>query len=1275
MYGSKRVAVRDLNPHILCALCGGYLIQATTVIECLHSFCRSCIVNFLETSKVCPICDAQIHKTRPLLNIRPDQTLQNLVYKLVPGLFQDEMRRRREFHATLSESDVEELSLEERGEASLEREFKPGDDHISLILQMVYRKNERKKFKVKDNRYLLCPSEVTIKHLKKFLRYKFDLTESFKIQMFRAGEELTDDLMLQDIALIYSWRGDKPMRICYTVRDKSKAVNKKPITEQVTDAVKIQPISEQVTDAKKIQPISEQVAKAVKIQPITEQVTEAVKIQPISEHVAKTVKTQPISEQVTKVDKPITKHQRDSKAEKHVVKYEPILEVFKHVKHEPGSEGTCMETTRPALSGDNLTAASTPAHVGRPKTTSLDNSKPNTDNRILSVTKTDTSLSTTAAPNGRKRASTSVINKPTVTATPTSVAFTHIKSTASSVTLSATPIHSSATPFVSSATPPDTYITINISAKPRSSTSPGRTGVPPKVACSSSTPAAVVSKLNHSAAPVRSSATPIRSTATPTRSTDTPTRSTDTLTKTTTTPTLTTTPPATTTAASTGSTPTRTTTTPTVTNSTPSFLPVTPARSVTTSTRTTATTTTTTTFTKATITPAYSTTAPTRPSTTPASSFNTPTKAPTTPTKAPTTPMKAPTTPILPFSSSSLSPTKEKHVSHQKRKHDIKSPSPSSVLKTVFVPTTVPQKTPPTTPQKTPPTTPQKTPTTPQKTPPTTPQKIPPTSAQKIPPTTPQKTPPTTPQKTPPTTPQKTPPTSAQKIPPSVQRIPPTEQKTQQAPQPVTSACYPAVTTVNSPNVVSSPVTTPAPVSVKGDQSHGPGHLLHSVQSILSRTGKKNSHPTPSRLEAATDSASKIPPAPNGKRKDTFSSPAADHVSCKEISRDTEDRASSRDISRDAAVIQRSQSVIESPYISPRSEDRDQATQDDTDTFASYIPKFQKHRKLLAVKRSMSYEGQTSGQAAVSSVNDDAMEKRNWKKRKLSTFDFSTPCSTAIAPGSGGDPGLSFTSSQKVPESSNKTNSPLKWVTDPGKTLTTASVSCLPFVPPQNGGPKVPAPQPLKTSAPQPLKTSAPQPLKTSAPLKHVSGRPVSPSPNGLFPVSRIPASQADVAMATQSILNNNSILSVGRKGSLTDAGKTSGKSRSLKDDKHFLGEYPSSRDVKSDQSSVKSGKVKCKQSSGGKSGQSLGRKSGKKSSSGVPDSHAPMEEIRVEISSSPSDASSVTSPATDVTSPGTEDRADTGALPDIQTSCHTSCVVSFPGKIGPLDLSSKKKK
>nr|4R8P_K Chain K, Polycomb complex protein BMI-1 [Homo sapiens]4R8P_M Chain M, Polycomb complex protein BMI-1 [Homo sapiens] len=103
---TTRIKITELNPHLMCVLCGGYFIDATTIIECLHSFCKTCIVRYLETSKYCPICDVQVHKTRPLLNIRSDKTLQDIVYKLVPGLFKNEMKRRRDFYAAHPSADA-----------------------------------------------------------------------------------------------------------------------------------------------------------------------------------------------------------------------------------------------------------------------------------------------------------------------------------------------------------------------------------------------------------------------------------------------------------------------------------------------------------------------------------------------------------------------------------------------------------------------------------------------------------------------------------------------------------------------------------------------------------------------------------------------------------------------------------------------------------------------------------------------------------------------------------------------------------------------------------------------------------------------------------------------------------------------------------------------------------------------------------------------------------------------------------------------------------------
>lgn len=123
----RKVKLKTLNSYITCQICQGYLIDATTVIECLHTFCKSCLVRnsikslwylrivqssewndlrksigpiikcvfffsdifqvkHLEENNTCPTCLITIHQSHPLNYISFDRTMQDIVYKLVPNL-------------------------------------------------------------------------------------------------------------------------------------------------------------------------------------------------------------------------------------------------------------------------------------------------------------------------------------------------------------------------------------------------------------------------------------------------------------------------------------------------------------------------------------------------------------------------------------------------------------------------------------------------------------------------------------------------------------------------------------------------------------------------------------------------------------------------------------------------------------------------------------------------------------------------------------------------------------------------------------------------------------------------------------------------------------------------------------------------------------------------------------------------------------------------------------------------------------------------------------
>ncbi|XP_041923618.1 polycomb complex protein BMI-1-A [Alosa sapidissima] len=231
MHRTTRIKITELNPHLMCVLCGGYFIDATTIIECLHSFCKMCIVRYLETSKYCPICDVQVHKTKPLLNIRSDKTLQDIVYKLVPGLFKNEMKRRRDFYAAHPSVDATNGSNEDRGEVSDEdKRIITDDEIISLSIEFFNPKpraqsgveGQGAQEEVNNKRYLQCPAAMTVMHLRKFLRSKMDIPCTFQVEVMYEDEPLKDYYTLMDIAYIYTWRRNGPLPLKYRVRPNCK---------------------------------------------------------------------------------------------------------------------------------------------------------------------------------------------------------------------------------------------------------------------------------------------------------------------------------------------------------------------------------------------------------------------------------------------------------------------------------------------------------------------------------------------------------------------------------------------------------------------------------------------------------------------------------------------------------------------------------------------------------------------------------------------------------------------------------------------------------------------------------------------------------------------------------------------------------------------------------------------------------------------------------------------------------------------------------------------
>lgn len=261
---------RAMLEQLSCSICKGYLIDATTIDECMDSFCKSCIVVYLTRNNDCPKCGVIIQHQNPFDAIRPDKVLQEIVYKMIPGLFDDEMRRRRNFYkghygaiSSPSSDDSSTGSLTIQG-SSLTGErygvvphpkpfYKPSDS-IDLSIEpqtrgdstTIYYDNRRQSivtcftgslqrdlhddgstFSSVDSQlfktYLRCPARLTVLQLKKFIAAKFNICRDDTIHLKYLNESLKDEYSLIDVAYIYDWRGLEHMQLFYIIeRDLSK---------------------------------------------------------------------------------------------------------------------------------------------------------------------------------------------------------------------------------------------------------------------------------------------------------------------------------------------------------------------------------------------------------------------------------------------------------------------------------------------------------------------------------------------------------------------------------------------------------------------------------------------------------------------------------------------------------------------------------------------------------------------------------------------------------------------------------------------------------------------------------------------------------------------------------------------------------------------------------------------------------------------------------------------------------------------------------------------
>jgi len=245
----RKVKLKSLNLHITCKICKGYLIDATTVTECLHTFCKSCLVKHLEEDNTCPTCEDVIHVSHPLNYISYDRTMQDIVYKLCPNLQLNEIKREKEFyrkrglpypkanipannHQTNS-NDREVLnsrllpcndSSKNGRQVSVDTRLKNtqdksdchrSDEQVNIVIENIPGSLEPVKRK-----YIRCSAHTTVNHIKKFVAKKLfdDYNRYNDIDILCDDHLLGKDHSLKFVA-VTRWRyKEPPLKLQYRKR-------------------------------------------------------------------------------------------------------------------------------------------------------------------------------------------------------------------------------------------------------------------------------------------------------------------------------------------------------------------------------------------------------------------------------------------------------------------------------------------------------------------------------------------------------------------------------------------------------------------------------------------------------------------------------------------------------------------------------------------------------------------------------------------------------------------------------------------------------------------------------------------------------------------------------------------------------------------------------------------------------------------------------------------------------------------------------------------------
>ncbi|XP_051894863.1 polycomb group RING finger protein 1 isoform X4 [Pristis pectinata] len=175
-----KVKIKDLNEHIVCYLCAGYFIDATTITECLHT---------CEEKRI-----REFYQSRGL-----DRVIQPVNEAMTPDLASSP-------YTTFDHSKAHYYRYDEQVSLCLERHGSSlGKEKGKLVLQQ---------------KYVRCSVRAEIRHLRRVLCHRINVLDQQQVQILFDNEPLPEHMTMKQLWLSRWYGKPTPMVLQYSVREK-----------------------------------------------------------------------------------------------------------------------------------------------------------------------------------------------------------------------------------------------------------------------------------------------------------------------------------------------------------------------------------------------------------------------------------------------------------------------------------------------------------------------------------------------------------------------------------------------------------------------------------------------------------------------------------------------------------------------------------------------------------------------------------------------------------------------------------------------------------------------------------------------------------------------------------------------------------------------------------------------------------------------------------------------------------------------------------------------